>query len=109
MASRECYIPRTFFAAPVIAHLTRQSYTQDLPEAHKKGAILMLASLLRQSIEAILPGEIATPTAESRMVQIVQFVCSNVDKVGLRPANAAKKFNCSIRMSHKTCADNGTI
>lgn len=108
MTSRECYIPRTFFSAPAIAHLTRQCYTQDLPEALKKRAILMLASLLRQSFEAILPGEIATPPAERRMIQIVQFVCSNVDKIGLRPANAAKKFNCSMRTIQKTCADSGT-
>ncbi|WP_456777343.1 helix-turn-helix transcriptional regulator [Bradyrhizobium sp. USDA 3315] len=106
--SRECYIPSTFFAAPAIAHLTRQSYAEDLPEHDKKAAILMLASLLRHSIEAVLAGEIAPPAAESRMVQIVQFIFSNVDKVGLRSENAAKKFNCSMRMIHKTCAQNGT-
>ncbi|WOH80461.1 hypothetical protein RX327_32525 [Bradyrhizobium sp. BEA-2-5] len=37
MTFAECYIPRTFFAAPAIPHLTRQSYAQNLPEAHQKG------------------------------------------------------------------------
>lgn len=52
----------------------------------------MLASLLRQSIEVVQPRERVALTAENRMLQIIEFMCCNVNKEGLRPKNAAREI-----------------
>nr|WP_158226434.1 helix-turn-helix transcriptional regulator [Bradyrhizobium sp. UFLA03-84] len=42
------------------------------------------------------------------MSGIIQFICCNIDREGLRPLHAANEFKCSSRTIHRTCADNGT-
>ncbi|WP_342709940.1 AraC family transcriptional regulator [Bradyrhizobium sp. B124] len=104
-ACPELHIPKTFSAALINARLTRQLYAQDLPQACEAG---VLASRLRRSLEVLVTGQRSISTAEGRMTRIIQFICCNLAREGLRPLHAAKEFKCSSRTIHRTCADNGT-
>lgn len=103
----DLYVPRDYFAAPVLHDLAGIVWGLDAEGAAGQG-VEMLSDLLRTALAACDGESRSMPRIAGRMGRILQFMIQNIDQPGLSAPDAATALKCSPRTIYKTCADEGT-
>lgn len=106
----DLYVSKTYFAAPIIADLTRALFgLTDGDDTAASQGLDMIADLMRTALAACADTDKIMPRAQGRMGAILWFIARNLDKPGLSAQDAATSLKCSVRTIYKTCAAHGAF
>ncbi|HEX7855048.1 MAG TPA: AraC family transcriptional regulator [Sphingobium sp.] len=102
------HIPGDFVSAGALHRLVVDLV--NVPKIKDLGdkGLLMLAALLRNSLEFLAAQGDHLPSTAGRMGRLLKTITANAGQEGFSPREAAVQLKCSLRTVHQTCSDHGT-
>ncbi|HEX7822535.1 MAG TPA: AraC family transcriptional regulator [Sphingobium sp.] len=102
------HIPADFISAGALHRLVADLINVPLAREIGDKALLMLAALLRNSLEILAAQGDHLPAIAGRMGRLLKIITANAGQEGFSPREAAVQLKCSLRTVHQTCSDHGT-
>ncbi|HEX7856400.1 MAG TPA: AraC family transcriptional regulator [Burkholderiales bacterium] len=102
------HIPADFIGAGALHRLVADLINVPIEKDIGDKALLMLAALLRNSLEILAAQGDHLPSIAGRMGRLMKLITANAGQEGFSPREAAIQLKCSLRTVHQTCSDHGT-